>query len=84
MSLNSISIVPTETVPQSLLIMLHGWGANAEDLAPLASMLSLKDCQLIFPDAPFPHPEVPGGRAWYILGTPDHQGLSQSQKLLTL
>ncbi|MGP0128258.1 MAG: alpha/beta hydrolase [cyanobacterium endosymbiont of Rhopalodia musculus] len=83
MSLNAISIVPTAgKVPQSLLIMLHGWGANAKDLAPLASMLSLGDCQLIFPNAPFPHPEVPGGRAWYVLETLDCQGLSESQNLL--
>ena len=83
MSLNAISIVPTGgIVPQSLLIMLHGWGAEAKDLASLASMLSLGDCQLILPEAPFPHPEVPGGRAWYVLDTPDYRGLSQSRKLL--
>lgn len=83
MSLNAIFIAPTGgKIPQSLLIMLHGWGAHAEDLAPLASMLSLGDCQLIFPNAPFPHPEVSGGRAWYALKTLDYQGLSQSQNLL--
>ncbi len=83
MSLNPISISPPNNkVPQYLLIMLHGWGANAEDLAPLASMLSLSDYQFIFPNAPFPHPQVPGGRAWYALETQDYQGLSDSQNLL--
>ena len=83
MSLNSISIAPSGgKIPQSLLIILHGWGANAKDLAPLASMLSLGDCQLILPNAPFPHPEVSGGRAWYLLETLDYKGLSKSQNLL--
>lgn len=44
---------------------LHGWGANAEDLAGLAPYLSLPNCQMVFPDAPFPHPQVRGGRMWY-------------------
>ncbi|YAI82535.1 MAG: alpha/beta hydrolase [cyanobacterium endosymbiont of Rhopalodia sterrenbergii] len=83
MSLNAISIAPTGgKIPQSLLIMLHGWGANAKDLTPLASALSLGDCQIIFPNAPFPHPEVAQGRAWYVLESLDYQGLSQSQNLL--
>lgn len=83
MSLDSISISPTSgKPPQHLLIMLHGWGANAEDLAPLGSMLSLDDYQLIFPNAPLPHPEVPGGRAWYSLETQDYQGLPETQTLL--
>lgn len=62
--------------------MLHGWGANARDLAPLASMLKLPDCQFIFSDAPFPHPQVPGGKAWYALETQDYQGLSKSRQIL--
>lgn len=48
-----------------LLVALHGWGANAEDLFGLAPYLELSQFQLRFPDAPFPHPQVPGGRMWY-------------------
>jgi phospholipase/carboxylesterase len=44
---------------------LHGWGANAQDLAGLAPYMNLSNCQLLFPDAPLPHPQVPGGRMWY-------------------
>ncbi len=44
---------------------LHGWGANAQDLAGLAPYLNLPDYQMLFPDAPFPHPQVPEGRMWY-------------------
>ena len=62
--------------------MLHGWGADAMDLAPLASMLDLADCQFLFPNAPFDHPQVPGGRAWYALETSDYQGLVVSRQQL--
>lgn len=65
------------------MIALHGWGANAQDLAPLAPMFDLPSYQFIFPDAPFPHPQVSWGRAWYSLETSNYEGLSESrQKLL--
>ncbi|MGF1518739.1 MAG: alpha/beta hydrolase [Nodosilinea sp.] len=47
------------------LVALHGWGANAADLVGLAPYLNLKGVAMIFPDAPWPHPQVPGGRMWY-------------------
>jgi phospholipase/carboxylesterase len=62
--------------------MLHGWGANAEDLKPLASPLNLPHCQYLFPNAPFPHPQVPWGRAWYDLDSNNYQGLVESRQLL--
>ncbi|ACK68346.1 phospholipase/Carboxylesterase [Rippkaea orientalis PCC 8801] len=83
MSLNGLSVSPTNNhSPNYLLIMLHGWGANAEDLAPLASYLALPNYEFIFPNAPFPHPQVPGGLAWYALETQEYQGLSESQQKL--
>ncbi len=48
-----------------LLIGLHGWGANAADLAALADYLPLTGYRMVFPDAPFPHPYNPVGRMWY-------------------
>ena len=53
------------TAGDKLLIGLHGWGANAEDLATLADYLPLPGYQMIFPDAPFPHPAAIAGRMWY-------------------
>ncbi len=50
-----------------LLIVLHGWGANAQDLAALAPYLQLPEFQMVFPNAPFPHPYAPGGYMWYDL-----------------
>jgi phospholipase/carboxylesterase len=63
--------------------MLHGWGADASDLAPLAGMIDLADCQFLLPNAPFEHPQVPGGRAWYALETSDYQGLKASRQQLS-
>jgi phospholipase/carboxylesterase len=45
--------------------MLHGWGANAADLLGLAPYLRLSNFSMVFPDAPWPHPQVPGGLMWY-------------------
>ncbi|CCQ49462.1 alpha/beta hydrolase [Crocosphaera watsonii] len=82
MSLEAISIKPQNSEPKNILVMLHGWGANAEDLAPLSSMLNLPDYQLLFPNAPFPHPEVPGGLAWYALDTGKYEGIDESRQML--
>lgn len=82
-TLDAISIPPASgEKPSHLLVMLHGWGANYQDLAPLASMLDLPGFAYIFPNAPFEHPQVPGGRAWYALETQEYNGLSESQQLL--
>ncbi|MEM8546464.1 MAG: esterase, partial [Cyanobacteria bacterium P01_H01_bin.119] len=37
----------------------------AEDLAGLTTYLNLPGYHMCFPDAPFAHPQVPGGRMWY-------------------
>jgi phospholipase/carboxylesterase len=82
-SLEAISILPSNgEKPTHLLLALHGWGANAQDLAPLAQMFNLPGFAFIFPNAPFAHPQVPGGKAWYSLETQDYSGLSESRELL--
>lgn len=65
MSLQSLSI-PSQTKPaKGLLVVLHGWGANAQDVASFASYMALPDYYMAFPDAPFPHPSSEAGRMWY-------------------
>jgi phospholipase/carboxylesterase len=82
--MKTITISPSNNQePKGLIVLLHGWGANAQDLASLAPLLHLLDYQFCCPDAPFPHPQVPGGKMWYDLETSDHTGLSESQRLLT-
>ncbi|MEM8602426.1 MAG: alpha/beta hydrolase [Cyanobacteria bacterium P01_H01_bin.121] len=68
--------------PTAQIVILHGWGANARDLVALAPALGLSDYQLVFPNATFPHPQVPGGRMWYDLQHPDWQGLDESRTTL--
>jgi phospholipase/carboxylesterase len=83
MSLQFISIPPTtDRKPVALMVALHGWGANARDLTSLAPAFNLPDYQFVFPDAPFPHPQVMGGKAWYDLQSKDPQGLVKSRQLL--
>ncbi len=80
-SLNTITIPPTTgQSPTGTIVCLHGYGANAQDLASLAPYLNLPDYQFIFPDAPFLHPQVPGGKAWYSLE--NYDGLTESQQIL--
>jgi len=77
--LNAISIAPKNgEKPTRLLAVLHGWGANAQDLASLAPFLNLPGCQMVFPDAPFSHPQGGPYRAWYALEREDRLGLSDS------
>lgn len=82
-SLDVISVPPTSgNPPKGILVALHGWGANAQDLVTLAPFLQLPDYQLFFPNAPFPHPHAPGGRAWYALERQDYVGLEDSRQRL--
>lgn len=81
--MKTIGIAPHHQPPQGLIVLLHGWGANAQDLASLAPLLRLPDYQFVCPDAPFPHPHVPQGKMWYDLETAKYEGLAESQSLLT-
>lgn len=55
------------------LLLLHGWGATGDDLAPLghelARRLGAQGCRLQVRclEAPDPHPAGGGGRQWYPL-----------------
>jgi phospholipase/carboxylesterase len=81
MTLESITI-PAKN-PQGLIVALHGWGANANDLASLAPYLNLSNYQFIFPEAPFPHPNVVDGKAWYDLRAENmYQGLLECREML--
>ena len=47
------------------LVLLHGWGANSQDLLPLGMHLMDGLGDVVALQAPEPHPHVPGGRQWY-------------------
>ncbi|MEM1368574.1 MAG: alpha/beta hydrolase, partial [Cyanobacteria bacterium P01_H01_bin.15] len=83
MTLTAITLPPaTGVTPEKLLIILHGWGADAQDLAPLGAALELSATQVILPNAPFNHFQVPGGRAWYALERPDYAGYPSAREQL--
>ena len=83
MSLQAISI-PAQTgqPPIGTVILLHGWGANARDLAGLVPILNLPHYQFLCPDAPFSHPHMPEGKMWYDLEREDPKGIEISRKNL--
>lgn len=62
------------------LVLIHGWGANYRDLVPVAEALGRPSVHYWFPNAPFPHPHVPGGGSWFDLEGFD--GVDDSAHLL--
>ncbi|MDA1132980.1 MAG: dienelactone hydrolase family protein [Proteobacteria bacterium] len=56
--------------PAGLVVLLHGWGADGNDLIGLAGAWRavLPRAAFVAPDAPEPHPQAPGGRQWFGLG----------------
>ncbi|MBX2863969.1 MAG: dienelactone hydrolase family protein [Leptolyngbyaceae cyanobacterium MAG.088] len=79
-----------------LLVLLHGWGANAQDVAGIAPYMQLANYRMIFPDAPHLHQvaggmAAPGGRMWYALPAifnfdipfDNQSDLQKSKQLLT-
>ena len=84
MSLKAITVPASEGKETAgLIVTLHGWGANAQDLASLVPFLNLPDFQFMFPDAPFPHPYSSTGKMWYDLSNQQHQGYQESRQMLT-
>lgn len=53
--------------PSSLIIILHGWGADGADLVDLAFPISLRfpGAAFFVPDAPDPCSMNPAGRQWF-------------------
>ncbi len=78
MTLDVISHNPSNgKTPEFIFVLLHGWGATYHDLTALIPMLHLPSCLFLFPNAPYPHHQVPGGRAWYALEN-NNEGISAS------
>ncbi|BAU10829.1 serine esterase [Leptolyngbya sp. NIES-3755] len=71
--LNAIAIPAKSETPKASIVILHGWGANAQDVAFLCSLLNLPDVQFFLPDAPFPHPYSVEGKMWYDLSNANFQ-----------
>lgn len=55
--------------PRSMVILLHGYGSNGDDLIGLVPYWrdALADTVFLSPNAPEPCPGAPGGRQWWAL-----------------
>jgi phospholipase/carboxylesterase len=62
-----------------LVVFLHGYGADGNDLIGLGPILAqvLPDTAFVSPHAPGVHPEVPGGRQWFPLANVDADRLRE-------
>ncbi|UKO98778.1 alpha/beta hydrolase [Nostoc sp. UHCC 0870] len=80
-----ITVPPANSqTPTGLVVTLHGWGANAEDVSSLVPHINLPHYQFVLPNAPFPFPHSHLGRAWYDLSVENmYQGLAESRQILT-
>ena len=52
----------------TLVVLLHGWGADGDDLVPLGRSLARPGTRFVVPAAPLARPG--GGRAWWQLDEP--------------
>ena len=67
-------VAPAAGTPaKSLVILLHGYGSNGEDLISLAPywQAALPATAFVAPNAPEPCPGAPGGYQWWALTSPD-------------
>jgi phospholipase/carboxylesterase len=69
--------------PKQLVVLLHGWGADGNDLIGLAPALApvLPEAEFLSPDAPFPC-DAGFGRQWFSLGNRD-PGSDMSDAVMT-
>ncbi|MBC1261659.1 alpha/beta fold hydrolase [Synechococcus sp. BSF8S] len=65
------------------LVLLHGWGADADDLLDLGEELAGRRTGVVSLRAPEPHP-CGVGRQWYDLQQPEWPGLAGARQLLKL
>jgi phospholipase/carboxylesterase len=72
-----------DTEPLPMVVMIHGRGADMNDLADLAPMLDPTDgCRFVFPNAPKPFEPYPGmamGRTWFEGWPPLHESVVESR-----
>jgi phospholipase/carboxylesterase len=82
MSLTAIQM-PAVPSPRGLVVLLHGWGANAQDVVDLIPALDLPGVRFACPNGPMNHPHTPEGRMWYDLESQDWDGLEAGRSQLS-
>jgi len=68
--------------PKQLIVLLHGYGSNGEDLISLAPYWAktLPDAQFVSPNAPEPVPGYPGGYQWFPITKLDPRLMEQGAR----
>lgn len=72
MSLTGPRLVPLSgSKPNALVILIHGYGSNGDDLISLASMIqpALPDAAFVAPDAPSQIPRMAAAHQWWPIET---------------
>jgi phospholipase/carboxylesterase len=77
-----IIFVPAQTGnPIGTIVLLHGWGANNEDLGDLVPYFNLPEYQFLFPNGIFDHEYSDEGKMWYsFIGAGQLTDLGRSQR----
>ena len=85
-----IIFVPARTdKPLGTIVLLHGWGANNQDLGDLVPYFNLPEYQFLFPNGIFDHECNETGKMWYSftgagqLNSVSITQLATSRKVLT-
>jgi len=66
-----------------VVVVLHGLGTNADDMAPLCEQLKLPPCRFVLPDAPLHLPGYPEeAYAWYDFQAHDRDEIVKSREYL--
>jgi phospholipase/carboxylesterase len=63
--LEIISVPANISTPTGAIALLHGWGANHQDLGDLAPYFKLPEYQFLFPNGIFDHEFTDTGKMWY-------------------
>jgi phospholipase/carboxylesterase len=64
-NLELISVPATTEPAAGTIVLLHGWGANHDDLGELAPYFQLPEYQFLFPNGIFDHEFSDTGKMWY-------------------
>jgi phospholipase/carboxylesterase len=75
--------VPATGMPQGNVVLLHGWGANNEDLLELLPYLQLPNYQFLLPNGIFDHQYTETGKTWYSFTGAGQLTASSRQELMT-
>lgn len=81
-------VLSTESSPDAaapLVLVMHGRGADANDLADIAPMLDAGGCRFVFPNAPRafePYPGMTFGRSWFDGWPPQGSSFAESRALV--